>query len=154
MEIRTCLTLLCDFPSLPQYLQMKWPLLDVPGSAGLKDSRSPTPGHLVSAGIKTCLNHCGCFTSPPHHHTEQSTTTWLQLGFLLPPVLATGQIYASVINLPCCWILSCRRELVIIVSLWLHNVGPSRTCLLGCWCLFGSRALDNQKLRESHLAGV
>lgn len=28
---------------------MKWPLLDVPGSAGLKDSRSPTPGHLVSA---------------------------------------------------------------------------------------------------------
>lgn len=31
-----------------QYLQMKWPLLDVPGSAGLKDSRSPTPGHLVS----------------------------------------------------------------------------------------------------------
>lgn len=27
---------------------MKWPLLDVPGSAGLKDSRSPTPGHLVS----------------------------------------------------------------------------------------------------------
>uniref|UniRef100_A0A8C7VFV5 Transcription factor 7 like 1b n=1 Tax=Oncorhynchus mykiss TaxID=8022 RepID=A0A8C7VFV5_ONCMY len=28
------------------YLQMKWPLLDVPGAAGLKDSRSPTPGHL------------------------------------------------------------------------------------------------------------
>lgn len=36
------------FPSHLQYLQMKWPLLDVPGSAGLKDSRSPTPGHLVS----------------------------------------------------------------------------------------------------------
>ncbi|MBN3271071.1 T7L1A factor, partial [Polyodon spathula] len=28
------------------YLQMKWPLLDVPGSAGLKDSRASTPGHL------------------------------------------------------------------------------------------------------------
>uniref|UniRef100_A0A671SHF8 Transcription factor 7-like 1-A n=1 Tax=Sinocyclocheilus anshuiensis TaxID=1608454 RepID=A0A671SHF8_9TELE len=28
------------------YLQMKWPLLDVPGTAALKDSRSPTPGHL------------------------------------------------------------------------------------------------------------
>jgi len=27
---------------------MKWPLLDVPGTAALKDSRSPTPGHLVS----------------------------------------------------------------------------------------------------------
>uniref|UniRef100_A0AAX7UIT6 HMG box domain-containing protein n=1 Tax=Astatotilapia calliptera TaxID=8154 RepID=A0AAX7UIT6_ASTCA len=34
-------------PSARTYLQMKWPLLDVPGSAGLKDSRSPTPGHLV-----------------------------------------------------------------------------------------------------------
>uniref|UniRef100_H3CLA7 Transcription factor 7 like 1b n=1 Tax=Tetraodon nigroviridis TaxID=99883 RepID=H3CLA7_TETNG len=31
-----------------RYLQMKWPLLDVPGSAGLKDSRTPTPGHLQS----------------------------------------------------------------------------------------------------------
>ncbi|GAA6079561.1 transcription factor 7-like 1-B, partial [Tachysurus ichikawai] len=29
------------------YLQMKWPLLDVPSSAALKDSRSPTPGHLL-----------------------------------------------------------------------------------------------------------
>ncbi|XP_016415837.1 transcription factor 7-like 1-A [Sinocyclocheilus rhinocerous] len=29
-----------------RYLQMKWPLLDVPGTATLKDSRSPTPGHL------------------------------------------------------------------------------------------------------------
>lgn len=36
----------------PQYLQMKWPLLDVPGSAGLKDSRSPTPGHLVSTNYR------------------------------------------------------------------------------------------------------
>ncbi|KAJ8285902.1 hypothetical protein GJAV_G00032300 [Gymnothorax javanicus] len=33
-------------PSARTYLQMKWPLLDVPGAAGLKDSRSPTPGHL------------------------------------------------------------------------------------------------------------
>ncbi|MCI4381309.1 hypothetical protein PGIGA_G00249880 [Pangasianodon gigas] len=33
-------------PTAPQYLQMKWPLLDVPSSAALKDSRSPTPGHL------------------------------------------------------------------------------------------------------------
>ncbi|XP_015196697.2 transcription factor 7-like 1-A isoform X2 [Lepisosteus oculatus] len=33
-------------PSARTYLQMKWPLLDVPGTAGLKDSRSPTPGHL------------------------------------------------------------------------------------------------------------
>ncbi|TWW61185.1 Transcription factor 7-like 1-A HMG box transcription factor 3-A [Takifugu flavidus] len=39
-------SLISNFTSLPQYLQMKWPLLDVPGSAGLKDSRSPTPGHL------------------------------------------------------------------------------------------------------------
>ncbi|XP_065118008.1 transcription factor 7-like 1-A [Paramisgurnus dabryanus] len=33
-------------PSTRTYLQMKWPLLDVPGTASLKDSRSPTPGHL------------------------------------------------------------------------------------------------------------
>ncbi|XP_077571788.1 transcription factor 7-like 1-A isoform X2 [Stigmatopora nigra] len=33
-------------PSARTYLQMKWPLLDVPGPTGLKDSRSPTPGHL------------------------------------------------------------------------------------------------------------
>ncbi|NXG14409.1 T7L1A factor, partial [Grallaria varia] len=29
-----------------QYLQMKWPLLDVPAGATLKDSRSPSPAHL------------------------------------------------------------------------------------------------------------
>ncbi|XP_051542052.1 transcription factor 7-like 1-A [Myxocyprinus asiaticus] len=33
-------------PSTRTYLQMKWPLLDVPGTAALKDPRSPTPGHL------------------------------------------------------------------------------------------------------------
>lgn len=37
-----------------QYLQMKWPLLDVPAGATLKDSRSPSPAHLVRAA--------------PHHH--------------------------------------------------------------------------------------
>lgn len=36
-------------PSLPQYLQMKWPLLDVPTGATLKDNRSPSPAHLVRA---------------------------------------------------------------------------------------------------------
>ncbi|XP_009881758.1 PREDICTED: transcription factor 7-like 1 [Charadrius vociferus] len=33
------------FSSFP-YLQMKWPLLDVPAGATLKDSRSPSPAHL------------------------------------------------------------------------------------------------------------
>ncbi|NXV68335.1 TF7L1 factor, partial [Molothrus ater] len=33
-------------PSLPQYLQMKWPLLDVPAGATLKDRSSPSPAHL------------------------------------------------------------------------------------------------------------
>nr|XP_033804870.1 transcription factor 7-like 1 isoform X1 [Geotrypetes seraphini] len=33
-------------PSARTYLQMKWPLLDVPTSAGLKDARSPSPAHL------------------------------------------------------------------------------------------------------------
>lgn len=40
-------------PSLPQYLQMKWPLLDVPAGATLKDNRSPSPAHLVRAA-PTC----------------------------------------------------------------------------------------------------
>uniref|UniRef100_A0A671SG58 Transcription factor 7-like 1-A n=1 Tax=Sinocyclocheilus anshuiensis TaxID=1608454 RepID=A0A671SG58_9TELE len=41
------LMIVCDVLFCPlQYLQMKWPLLDVPGTAALKDSRSPTPGHL------------------------------------------------------------------------------------------------------------
>uniref|UniRef100_A0A8C5MRD7 Transcription factor 7 like 1 n=1 Tax=Leptobrachium leishanense TaxID=445787 RepID=A0A8C5MRD7_9ANUR len=29
-----------------QYLQMKWPILDAPSTAGLKDARSPSPAHL------------------------------------------------------------------------------------------------------------
>ncbi|XP_078522864.1 transcription factor 7-like 1 [Lissotriton helveticus] len=33
-------------PGARTYLQMKWPLLDVPSSAGLKDARSPSPAHL------------------------------------------------------------------------------------------------------------
>ncbi|XP_061118877.1 transcription factor 7-like 1-A [Conger conger] len=33
-------------PSTRAYLQMKWPLLDIPTAAALKDPRSPPPGHL------------------------------------------------------------------------------------------------------------
>ncbi|KAM4748541.1 transcription factor 7-like 1 [Rhinophrynus dorsalis] len=33
-------------PSARTYLQMKWPLLDSPSTAGLKDARSPSPAHL------------------------------------------------------------------------------------------------------------
>ncbi|XP_068130843.1 transcription factor 7-like 1 isoform X1 [Hyperolius riggenbachi] len=33
-------------PSARTYLQMKWPLLDAPSTAGLKDARSPSPAHL------------------------------------------------------------------------------------------------------------
>uniref|UniRef100_A0A3P8WGL4 Transcription factor 7 like 1 n=1 Tax=Cynoglossus semilaevis TaxID=244447 RepID=A0A3P8WGL4_CYNSE len=52
------------FFSYAQYLQMKWPLLDVPGSTGLKDSRSPTPGHLVSI-FCVSISHTDC-----HYYTE------------------------------------------------------------------------------------
>lgn len=44
---RVHLTTSC-FLSPMQYLQMKWPLLDVPPSATVKDTRSPSPAHLVS----------------------------------------------------------------------------------------------------------
>lgn len=40
---------------------MKWPLLDVPGTAALKDPRSPTPGHLVSPLL----------SAPPHQLFRQ-----------------------------------------------------------------------------------
>uniref|UniRef100_A0A3P8ZLP0 HMG box domain-containing protein n=1 Tax=Esox lucius TaxID=8010 RepID=A0A3P8ZLP0_ESOLU len=33
-------------PGARTYLQMKWPLLDVPGTSALKDPRSPSPAHL------------------------------------------------------------------------------------------------------------
>ncbi|XP_040270491.1 transcription factor 7-like 1 isoform X1 [Bufo bufo] len=33
-------------PSARTYLQMKWPLLDAPSTAGLKDARSPSPAHM------------------------------------------------------------------------------------------------------------
>lgn len=35
-------------PSARAFLPIKWPLLDIPPAAALKDSRSPTPGHLQS----------------------------------------------------------------------------------------------------------
>lgn len=48
-HLSNVLIIACDFLFCSlQYLQMKWPLLDIPGAAALKDSRSPTPGHLVS----------------------------------------------------------------------------------------------------------
>uniref|UniRef100_A0A8C9K1E7 Transcription factor 7 like 1 n=1 Tax=Panthera tigris altaica TaxID=74533 RepID=A0A8C9K1E7_PANTA len=46
------------FLSPVQYLQMKWPLLDVPSSATVKDTRSPSPAHLSN---KVPV------VQPPHH---------------------------------------------------------------------------------------
>ncbi|XP_011821208.1 PREDICTED: transcription factor 7-like 1 [Mandrillus leucophaeus] len=39
----------CTQQSQIVYLQMKWPLLDVPSSATVKDTRSPSPAHLWDA---------------------------------------------------------------------------------------------------------
>ncbi|XP_009333323.1 PREDICTED: transcription factor 7-like 1 [Pygoscelis adeliae] len=44
-------------PALLQYLQMKWPLLDVPAGATLKDSRSPSPAHLGTPGAVGQIPH-------------------------------------------------------------------------------------------------
>uniref|UniRef100_A0A8B9RTY8 Transcription factor 7 like 1 n=1 Tax=Accipiter nisus TaxID=211598 RepID=A0A8B9RTY8_9AVES len=44
-------------PALLQYLQMKWPLLDVPAGATLKDSRSPSPAHLVRSNKVPVVQH-------------------------------------------------------------------------------------------------
>src|SRR4029434_7142467 len=64
------LLICCSLISL-QYLQMKWPMLDVPGAAGLKDSRSPTPGHLVSP-LSSVLP-LPCITTHTHTHTHTHT---------------------------------------------------------------------------------
>lgn len=44
------------FVSFPQYLQMKWPLLDVQAGTlqsrqALKDARSPSPAHIVVSDV-------------------------------------------------------------------------------------------------------
>ncbi|KAG7476335.1 hypothetical protein MATL_G00081700 [Megalops atlanticus] len=64
-------------PSTRTYLQMKWPLLDVPGPATLKDSRSPTPGHLhphhvhpLTPLITYSNEHFSPTTPPPHLSPE------------------------------------------------------------------------------------
>lgn len=76
------------FLSAIQYLQMKWPLLDVqPGSLqsrqALKDARSPSPAHIVVSN-----NQHGTFALlpallPPSFRTERQTNH----SFLLSPIL-------------------------------------------------------------------
>lgn len=35
-----------------QYLQMKWPMLDVPGTSALKDPRSTSSAHMVGVCLR------------------------------------------------------------------------------------------------------
>lgn len=110
---------------------MKWPLLDVPGSAGLKDSRSPTPGHLVSAGFKTRLFTAvgvsarsaqlflGFRSRTERRGLSHVAAAWIPSAACPHPPQAHRFMMEAEI-----WILSHRRELVITVSLRLHNVGP------------------------------
>uniref|UniRef100_A0A8B9FBW6 Transcription factor 7 like 1 n=1 Tax=Amazona collaria TaxID=241587 RepID=A0A8B9FBW6_9PSIT len=44
-------------PPWVRYLQMKWPLLDVPAGATLKESRSPSPAHLVRSNKVPVVQH-------------------------------------------------------------------------------------------------
>lgn len=54
---------------------MKWPLLDVPASATVKDTRSPSPAHLVSPFLlKAWKGHslsCPMSLPPPSHSSSK-----------------------------------------------------------------------------------
>ncbi|XP_071987573.1 transcription factor 7-like 2 isoform X34 [Engystomops pustulosus] len=52
-------------PTARTYLQMKWPLLDVQSRQAMKDARSPSPGHIVSAH---CSNKVPVVQHPHHVH--------------------------------------------------------------------------------------
>ncbi|XP_073675236.1 transcription factor 7-like 1-B [Garra rufa] len=61
-------------PSTRAYLQMKWPLLDVPGTAALKDSRSPTPGHLRAALLCPAQQSRALLARPPQTSASSGPT--------------------------------------------------------------------------------
>ncbi|XP_031246612.1 transcription factor 7-like 2 isoform X24 [Mastomys coucha] len=58
-----------------QYLQMKWPLLDVQAGTlqsrqALKDARSPSPAHIVQSPLPCCTQGHAC----PHFYTPSDFT--------------------------------------------------------------------------------
>ncbi|XP_077635568.1 transcription factor 7-like 2 isoform X6 [Crocuta crocuta] len=55
----------CQLTQGPQYLQMKWPLLDVQAGTlqsrqALKDARSPSPAHIVQRPLPCCTQGHDC----------------------------------------------------------------------------------------------
>lgn len=125
--------LISNFTSLPQYLQMKWPLLDVPGSAGLKDSRSPTPGHLVSS----------CFRKPPCSKLQERRgggSSRFQPGRSLrsEPVAPHAVIQHQVVTVAQTWTLFCSY----IARTAAHHTACPRhkisACVINLWCWLGS----------------
>ncbi|KAM5170883.1 transcription factor 7-like 1 isoform 2-T2 [Mantella aurantiaca] len=69
-------------PSARTYLQMKWPLLDAPSTAGLKDARSPSPAHLS--------NKVPVVQHPHHMHPLTPLITYSQDRF--SPVTPPGHL--------------------------------------------------------------
>nr|XP_038946155.1 transcription factor 7-like 2 isoform X10 [Rattus norvegicus] len=63
-----------------QYLQMKWPLLDVQAGSlqsrqALKDARSPSPAHIVQSPLPCCTQGHAC----PHFYTPSDFTVSTQV---------------------------------------------------------------------------
>ncbi|EDL01741.1 transcription factor 7-like 2, T-cell specific, HMG-box, isoform CRA_b [Mus musculus] len=63
-----------------EYLQMKWPLLDVQAGSlqsrqTLKDARSPSPAHIVQSPLPCCTQGHAC----PHFYTPSDFTVSTQV---------------------------------------------------------------------------
>ncbi|XP_063787964.1 transcription factor 7-like 1 isoform X1 [Pseudophryne corroboree] len=69
-------------PSARTYLQMKWPLIDAPSTAGLKDARSPSPAHLS--------NKVPVVQHPHHMHPLTPLITYSNDRF--SPVTSPGHL--------------------------------------------------------------
>uniref|UniRef100_A0A8B9Z142 Transcription factor 7 like 1 n=1 Tax=Buteo japonicus TaxID=224669 RepID=A0A8B9Z142_9AVES len=135
-------------PALLQYLQMKWPLLDVPAGATLKDSRSPSPAHLVRSNKVPVVQHAHHMHpltplitysndhfspgSPPGHlspeidpktgeHGDGGHTASAKLGHVQ---LGKGTVTVSV---PC-WEWGALPWTVPLLAGWFSHPGP---CVVG-----------------------
>lgn len=78
------------FLSAIQYLQMKWPLLDVqPGSLqsrqALKDARSPSPAHIVVSNTPLGPLSLSSLIHDWRSWTETNPWTWIRIAVCIYP---------------------------------------------------------------------
>ncbi|KAK6316156.1 hypothetical protein J4Q44_G00136800 [Coregonus suidteri] len=76
-------------PGTRTYLQMKWPMLDVPGTSALKDPRSPSPAHMSNKVPVVQHSHLSPFSPllsySPDRFPPQTPPPHLSADTGLPP---------------------------------------------------------------------